>query len=180
MEPHAPYHFHVGRDFGRRPIDAYDSEIAEADAQVARLLERLEKTGERDRTIVVVFGDHGEGFGEHNNREHGASLYDHQVRVPLIVHVPGLQHREITKWVTLADITPTLLTLIGQESKPPRMGRPSTPLMTDVPAKWPDWGISERAASATKVPRSWERAVWRGDNKLIWLTHDRTYQFFDL
>jgi len=180
MEPHAPYHFHVGRDFGRRPIDAYDSEIAEADAQVAKLLERLERAGERDKTIIVVFGDHGEGFGEHSNREHGASLYEHQVRIPLIVHVPGLAPKEIRQWATLADITPTILSILGIESKPPRMGRPLTPLMTNVAVTWPDWAYSERAASASKVPRSWERAVWRGDSKLIWLPHDRTYQFFDL
>ncbi len=180
MEPHAPYHFHVGRDFGRRPIDAYDAEIAEADAQVARVFDWLEKSGQASRTIVAIFGDHGEGFGEHNNREHGASLYEHQVRVPLLISVPGVAPREVQQWATLADLTPTLLGAVGLDSKTIRTGRNLLPLMTGIKVDWPDWAYSERAASAVKVPRSWERAVWRGDKKLIWLPHDRTYQFYNL
>ena len=65
--------------------ERYDGEIAYADAQIARVLAWLDAHALRDRTLVVVAGDHGEGLGDHGERTHGMLLYDSTLRVPLIV-----------------------------------------------------------------------------------------------
>lgn len=180
MEPHAPYSFHPEYEFGRRPIDAYDAEIAEADAQLGRLVEGLRSRRLWEKTILVIFGDHGEGFGEHNNREHGGSLHDHQVRVPLLIRVPGLPARKITHWVGLQDLPRTMLTLLDIPDRHPRLGRDLGPLITGTAVDWPDWTYAERAASAVRKPRSWERGIWSGDLKLLWKPHHATVEVYDL
>ena len=74
-------------------LDLYDQEIYAADAALADLLAELEERGIRDRTILVVVGDHGEAFGERIRDEpvwgHGADPYESQCRVPLVIVHPG-------------------------------------------------------------------------------------------
>ena len=68
--------------------DAYDGEVAFADAQVGRLLEWLRTSGQAERTIVAVTGDHGEGLGDHGELTHGMLAYDSTLRVPLVLSLP--------------------------------------------------------------------------------------------
>src|SRR6185369_11000971 len=87
-DPHAPYdppQAFLQKAGGQ----AYDGEVAFADAQVARALDWLERSGQRDHTIVVVTGDHGEGLGDHGELTHGMLAYDSTLRVPLVLSVPG-------------------------------------------------------------------------------------------
>ena len=80
------------RQQAKRPaIARYDDDIAEADAQVGRLLDGL---GERDRaTLIVVAGDHGEAFGEHGEISHSIFTYDTTLRVPLIMPGAGVSRQ---------------------------------------------------------------------------------------
>ncbi len=180
MEPHAPYYFHQAHDFGRTPKDVYDGEIAFADEQIGRLFAEMAKLGLDKNTIVVLFGDHGEGFGEHNNREHGSSLHDHQVRVPLMIRIPGLPPQTFDSWVSLSDVSRTTLSLVGVEDGFQRLGRDLTPLIAGVRCAWPDAAYAERTAEPARWPRSWERAVWSGDRKLIWKPHANVWESYDL
>jgi HEAT repeat protein len=61
----------------------------------------------------VFSADHGEEFHEHGGVYHGSSLYDEQVRVPLIVNVPGVAARRVATPVESVDIAPTVLGLVG-------------------------------------------------------------------
>jgi arylsulfatase A-like enzyme len=110
FEPHEPYEAHKGHDFGSRDIDRYDSEIAYCDAVVGRVIEYLHK--ERPNAIIVVAADHGEEFDEHGGRYHGTTLYDEQVRVPLVIYVPGVPPHVVAGPVQLIDIAPTILGLL--------------------------------------------------------------------
>ena len=103
---------------------AYDGEVAFADAQVARALDWLERSGQRDRTIVVVTGDHGEGLGDHGEATHGMLAYDSTLRVPLVLSIPGggdkdalgssgLKAGDQRLPVSLADLAGTLLQAAG-------------------------------------------------------------------
>lgn len=119
FEPHEPYEAHEGRDFGARDIDRYDAEIAEADAAVGALVEAMRSR--RPKTLVIVTADHGEEFGEHGGRYHGTTVYEEQVRVPLVVHAPGLLGaRRVAPPVSLVDLLPTVLASI-RAPKPARV-----------------------------------------------------------
>ncbi len=67
----------------------YDGEVAAADAQIRLLFAELEHRAFLDNAIVIVTADHGEEFGDHGRLEHGRTLYNETVRVPLIVVAPG-------------------------------------------------------------------------------------------
>jgi arylsulfatase A-like enzyme len=100
----------------KRLIRAYRSEVLYTDAQLGRLVERLRILGLLDRTALVVTADHGEGLGDHGVLEHGVSLFDELVRVPLIVRAPGVPPgRRLPGPAQLEDLVPTLLALAGAE-----------------------------------------------------------------
>ena len=88
FEPHEPYDQREGFSFGNSDIDRYDSEIAYTDAAVGRLIAAVRKR--QPNTVIVLAADHGEEFDEHGGRYHGSTLYDEQIRVPLIISIPGI------------------------------------------------------------------------------------------
>ena len=110
FEPHAPY----GNAADGRPVRArYADEVAEADGQVARLLDALGPR--REQTAIVAAGDHGEAFGEHGEIAHSLFVYDTTLQVPFIVAAPRVIPRREPAAVSLADLAPTLATLTGLE-----------------------------------------------------------------
>ncbi len=132
FEPHEPYQAHQAHDFGDRNIDRYDSEIAAADAAIGPLVRELRAA--RPDAVVILTADHGEEFGDHGGRYHGTTVYDEQVRVPLIVHAPGLvQPRRIAEPVSLVDIFPTILTALDIPVSPRVRGRDLGPLLLGAP-----------------------------------------------
>jgi arylsulfatase A-like enzyme/Tfp pilus assembly protein PilF len=115
FDPHAPFEGHE-ETFGDRFRETpYDGDIAFADQELKRLIDFLDENGLRDNTTIVVAGDHGEGFGEHGEREHGFLLYNSTLRVPLIISSPECKaagHVESAP-VSLIDVFPTLLDLLN-------------------------------------------------------------------
>jgi arylsulfatase A-like enzyme len=103
---------------GPAPMDdlvAYTQEVRYTDDVVARLVDRLDALGLRDRTIVVITSDHGEAFGEHGQRFHGSTVYEEEVHVPFIWRAPGIiaAGRRVADPVSLVDLMPTVLDLLG-------------------------------------------------------------------
>jgi arylsulfatase A-like enzyme len=115
-DPHRPYD--PPQPF-QSIVDPYVGEIAFADSQIGRLLDRLESRGLLDQTLLVVAGDHGESLGEHGERDHGTLLYENVLRVPLIIRAPGFRPARIGAVVRLVDLVPTVLDLFGLS--PPRV-----------------------------------------------------------
>lgn len=113
FEPHEPYEQRAAFSFGPSDVDRYDSEIAYTDSALGRLIEHLQRT--RPSAAIVISADHGEAFDEHGDRYHGTSLYDEQVRVPLILKLPGARPSIVSTPVSLIDLMPTLLALTGVE-----------------------------------------------------------------
>src|SRR5262245_18809712 len=107
-EPHAPYDppEPIRSRFASTMIGAYDEEIATADIQVGRLIDRLSTAGRLDRTIVVILGDHGESLGEHGEEQHGFFIYDSDIRIPLLFAGPGVPSRVINEHVRMVDVMP--------------------------------------------------------------------------
>jgi len=113
-------------DLINKTIGAYDAEIAYADWAVGELLRKLEQLDLKNNTMVVVTSDHGESLGELLKRygyafDHGEFLYAHQLRIPMIICLPGVAFSEKglvhTNPVSIIDIMPTILDLL--EIKPP-------------------------------------------------------------
>jgi arylsulfatase A-like enzyme len=111
---------------------AYWAMIDHIDDQVGRALDALERTGQRDETIVIFMSDHGEMLGDHGIYLKGPYFYDQAVRVPLIVSYPGTVEDGIESdaLVELTDIAPTLLEAAGQDPDPCMQGRSLWPLLT--------------------------------------------------
>lgn len=128
--PHEPYEARPGFAFGDRDVDRYDSEVAFADATIGQLARLFRK--DRPNAAVFVTSDHGEEFGEHGGRYHGSSVYEEQVRVPLIVNAPGRvpEGRVVEECVQTIDLLPTVLGAL-QIPRPPRLrGRDLGSLLT--------------------------------------------------
>ena len=94
----------------------YDDEIRYWDAQLGRLMDELDGRGLLETSIVIVLSDHGESFYEHGELQHCRSVYDAEIRTPLLVRlpreVPGLDPggpRRIAAQAANLDVVPTLL-----------------------------------------------------------------------
>jgi arylsulfatase A-like enzyme len=151
----------------------YDGEVAYLDSELAQLFRDLDARGLLADSVVLITADHGEEFGEHLNYEHGFSLFDTALRVPLLVlESRAGEPRVVSDPVSLVDVAPTILALTGAAAPPPFEGRSLVPLMgprgagvaaADVLAELPkshdgpDW-------------RAHERAIVRGRDKLATLT----------
>jgi choline-sulfatase len=124
-DPHHEYEPHPGAtSFGDDELARYDGEIRFTDDQIGRLFADLRARGRWDKTVVVVTGDHGEGFDTLGERDkHGYHLYAAQTKVPLIVRVPGLPPQRITTPAGHVDLLPTLANLAGAEPTAAMMGR---------------------------------------------------------
>jgi arylsulfatase A-like enzyme len=93
----------------------YDGEIAFTDKAVGDLIKGLEDRGLRGNTLVVFLSDHGEEFFDHKGFEHGHTLYDELIRVPLIFSLPGTvpEKVRIAEQVRHLDVMPTVLDILG-------------------------------------------------------------------
>jgi arylsulfatase A-like enzyme/Tfp pilus assembly protein PilF len=151
-DPHSP-HTPPEPFKSRYPASPYNAEVAWTDGLVGRLLDHLVERGLRDRTIVAVLGDHGEGLGEHGEVEHGFFIYRSTSWVPFLLDAPysAVHGRVVATPVGQADLAPTLLELAGVTGGlDPGQGRSLVPLLTGVgdPA-----GSLPRAYSEIFLPR---------------------------
>lgn len=109
FDPHYPY----DAPDCPRSTPPYDGEIAFMDAHLGGVLEALRARGLEPTTLVVAAGDHGELLGEHGEMTHGIQLYRGAIQVPLIMAGPGIRPGKTASPVSLVDIYPTLLDLLG-------------------------------------------------------------------
>jgi arylsulfatase A-like enzyme len=119
-----------------RDRHAYAGEVRYTDSELGRVLAGLAALGELDRTLVVITSDHGEEFWEHGWKAHDESLYDEVLRVPLIMRAPGLVPAglRIATQVSLVDLAPTVLELLGVPAPAAMQGRSLVPLFRDPAA----------------------------------------------
>jgi arylsulfatase A-like enzyme len=98
-------------------VSAYDGEIAFNDLHFGRLLDRLKADGLYESALVVFAADHGEELHDHGHGGHGHTLFQEVVRVPLLVKLPANAHagRRVETPVSLIDVVPTVLGLLGVE-----------------------------------------------------------------
>ncbi|HEV2843584.1 MAG TPA: sulfatase, partial [Thermoanaerobaculia bacterium] len=122
VDPHAPYAEGVPETLeaqGKISDSAavahlrslYDTEVRYTDRELGRFLDLLKWLGLYERSFVILTSDHGEEFAEHGGLEHGKTLFEEVLRVPLIVKYPGGRWagQRVGGAVSLVDVVPTVL-----------------------------------------------------------------------
>jgi arylsulfatase len=117
---------------GRGIRAAYYAMIELIDHNVGRLLAALERSGQRERTLVLFTSDHGEALGDHGLLQKGCRFYEGLVRVPLIWSWPAHLQQDLRSdaLVQLVDVAPTLLDLAGVPGGEAMHGRSLVPILT--------------------------------------------------
>jgi arylsulfatase A-like enzyme len=106
----------------RLPVDLkyvrslYSAEVNYVDNFLGVLFQKLKTMGIYDDTLIIFISDHGESLGEHGYIGHN-QLYQVQLHVPLILHVPGIAGSQYDVPIESIDIMPTIFELLGIESK---------------------------------------------------------------
>ncbi len=126
--PHHPYLLPKGepRKFGLEGDKGlYIDATYYVDQMMGRLVKGIEDAGLADETLFVFVGDHGEGFGEHQNSYiHGGTLFEEGIKTFTIWYAPGAVSSSVYNESTAhTDIAPTLLEFLGSKRSKPHMGQ---------------------------------------------------------
>lgn len=143
-------------DLQQELIHGYYACVSYIDAQVGRLLDKLEETGLSDETIVVLWGDHGFHLGDHGVWcKH--TNYEQATRSPLIISAPGIGALGGTAEapVEFVDIYPTMLDLAGIPLHAALHGTSLVPMIEDP-------RVSVKAAAISQYPRGGGSALKMG------------------
>ena len=105
-------------------LSQYDGGIAYMDRALGRLVDRLKQRGLYDNTLLIVTSDHGEAFGERAMVGHALSVYQDMVHVPLLIKYPRQNSPAVVDdSVSLADLMPTILSVLGYQAPKNMQGR---------------------------------------------------------
>jgi arylsulfatase A-like enzyme len=180
MDPHDQYLQHAESPvFGKHNRDRYDSEVFFTDLHIGKLFEFAKDKPWWSRTAIMISADHGEAFGEHGMFKHAFELWEVLTRVPLIVHVPGLEPRRIQERRSAIDVAPTILELMGGTEMPESFVGKS--LVAELRGAPPD----DREPIILDLPEDRNNpdrhAIIQGDYKLIvYGPGDRSFRLFNL
>jgi iduronate 2-sulfatase len=130
----------------KKAVAGYYAAVAFMDAQVGKVLDALEKSGQSDNTIIIFTSDHGYHLGEHDFWAK-VSLHDESARVPLIISVPGKKPGVSDSLVELLDLYPTTAKLCGLEVPARLQGKDISPILDDPKAKVHDTVFSVAGTS---------------------------------
>jgi arylsulfatase A-like enzyme len=182
FEPHSSYMVHkefppTGLSGVAGLMEKYDLEIAFVDHWVGKLLAALDELGLRENTAIVVMADHGEAWGEHKSFFHGQDLFDEQLRIPLIIAVPGDAPVVRNEPVAAMDVAPTLVDLVGGAIPRSFRGRSLMPLVEGG-------SLAARPIYAELMPATaWPHHAMMmidDDKKLIHRISERRFELYDL
>lgn len=158
----------------RRAEALYDAEVAFVDQQIGRLLDETHALDPQRNTVIVLTADHGEEFLDHGSWEHGHTVYQELVHVPLIVVAPGRVPRTVVDApVRHIDVAPTLCELADVPLAPTFRGR-SLVALAQGGGSPPTNCLSEGAFIGPPL-RAWRH----GDDKVI-VSDQRGIELFDL
>lgn len=112
----------------------YDEKIYDVNQRFQVFVDELTRLGLMDKTIFVLTADHGTEFFEHGRFDHGFSLYDELIHVPLVIYIPGMAAgKVISDQVRGIDLMPTVLDLlkvgISDKVKSQMRGQSLVPLL---------------------------------------------------
>ena len=157
VDPHHVYVAHAAHlPASREARSRYDSEVAYTDAVIGHVIKSIDRHGMATRTAIVLTSDHGEAFGEHGLMEHGFSLYEEEIRVPLMLRIPGVAPRRIEVPRSAIDLAPTMVQFCALPSSELQsfQGYSLLTLVTKGPGAAARYGYSESLYPSSLVGAS--------------------------
>ncbi len=145
-------------------LNRFHNALAYADANVGRVRAGLESLGAWEHTALLVVSDHGEAFYEHGLPTHGTTLLEEQVRVPMLLRIPGAGPRVVIEPVSVLDALPSLYRAMGLAPHPALQGHDE---VLD-----PEYSAKGRPFPFTLQGMTHEDGILVGDWKWI-VNHDR-------
>ncbi len=160
----------------------YAAEIRYVDDNLGRLIRELKKNQLYDESLVILLSDHGEEFWEHNGFEHGHTLYQELLHIPLIIKLPrflieGNQVHEISTMVSTQSLLPTVLDLCIVDFDQNQYPHTSLMLFFERAAE----KYRERPIYSTTLlyDEDRESVIWNG-NKYIRFLYSDQQELYDL
>jgi arylsulfatase A-like enzyme len=152
-----------GERFVKHEIGWYDGSIRGMDAEIGRLMDRLDHLGLADRVVLAFLADHGEEFLEHGSHWHGQNVYGENANVPLALWGPRYlpEGVKVEPTVQLVDVMPTLLELSGLPVPERAQGKSLLPLVRAADGK-PAAGWRQRPAFTERAARALDAGVKPG------------------
>lgn len=153
----------------------YDAKVKAADERLGKFLATAKENGLLDKSIIAIVGDHGEEFMEHHYLDHGATLCEHQLHVPMMIRFPkGEQHKVIDAPVRTIDVFPTIFAALGVKGPDNVDGTSLLPLIKEEKLDLPIFAESDYRLFVHL------RGTRLGDKKLILDLEDGQKSLFDV
>ncbi len=151
----------------------YDAEIRELDDQLAVLFERLKEAGVYDKSLIILTADHGDSFMEHGEIDHGTTLYEEVLRVPLMVRFPGGRYAGVSDVnAETIDLLPTILDFFNIDAKEDTLMGQSLLAVVDSSRTF-----AERPVFSERLQLL---SLREGNYKFIYNTNEEKGQLYDL
>jgi len=156
-------------------VDRYDEEVFYADREMGRFLAAYAKQGLLDDALLVFTSDHGETLLDHHPRfTHSRSIWNEALRVPLLVRWPGGEASRNASFVSLVDLTPSILEFISGEVPEDLQGIPFARRETGDLLLQESWVTtrqqkdSGRLRSAIRNEEKWTFRLDDGEIRALW------------
>lgn len=176
VDPHDAYVAHDAFPKSSNPSRGlYDGEVAYTDFQIGRVLDSLKDRGLLETTAIVITADHGEAFGEHTTYRHGYTVYEEEIRVPLMLRFPGAEPKVLDEPRSAIDLARTIAELL--DVKAPDSWR-GTSLLRDLEGPGPVAARDILVDTPELISGIARRAFIRGKRKVI--TEARKDRVYDL
>jgi lipoteichoic acid synthase len=174
-----PHHDYLAPDerYGRKEfaeddvLNRYLNSVRYVDFFVRNLIEQYKDLGLYEETIFVIYGDHGEAFGEHDLYQHDNVPYEEGLRIPMMVHDPQRWRdgERVGELATQLDVLPTVLGLLGYDVEG---------------GAYPGHSLLDLPEDRTLMASCWydEKclASVEGTEKYVYHYADRSEEFYDL
>lgn len=162
---------HFPRDRVQVVKDIYADSLAYVDSQIAKLFQSLKNNGLWENTVIVLTADHGQAFYEHNFASHASALFNEVMKVPLLVHAPGLKAGPDDRLAQHVDVAPSILGLLGLPIHPSFQGIDLINSVVDP---------KHSAYMVVQTPLAYQYALVRSGFKLIYDEREHQYSLYDL
>jgi iduronate 2-sulfatase len=153
-------------ELARQLIHGYYACVSYTDAQVGRLLDELDRLNLRDKTTIILWGDHGWKLGEHAGWcKH--TNFELDTHVPMILSVPGMKTAGQRTWAftEYVDIYPTLCEACGLTIPSHLEGLSMMPLLDNPQRPWKKAAFSQyprgRVMGYTMRTKRFRYTEWR-------------------